>query len=170
MRSNPAYTRSLGSIRIRCSIVVRQMSERDKSGAMYVAYTDTNLNCWFFVHCTQHLPIRHSLDPMHCEKNVIHDLLGFILGEKDTVAIRRDMEDIGSPSSPDEPRDPRLQHTPELHLRPIGETGRYFKPQAPYALTTADRGRFINLISSIKTPTGYAGQLGKHIGQKRLAG
>ena len=39
--------------------------------------------------------MRHTLDPMHCEKNVSQSLLGFFLGEKDTSAIRRDMEEVG---------------------------------------------------------------------------
>ena len=108
--------------------------------------------------------MRHTLDPMHCEKNVSQSMLGYILGEKDTVQVRRDMEEIGHSSQPGGVRDPRHQHTPELHLRPIGTTGRFLKPQAPYALTPQARGRFINLISSVKTPTGYAGQLGKQIG------
>ena len=97
-------------------------------------------------------------------------MLGYILGEKDTLAVRRDMEEIGAPSVPGGPRDPRYQHTPELHLRQVGDSGRYFKPQAPYALRPNDRSRFIDLIASTKVPTGYAGQLGKHIGQKRLGG
>lgn len=83
--------------------------------------------------------------------------------------MRRDMEEVGDPVITGNPRDPRIQHTPELHLRPLGN-GRYFKPHPPYALSSQERGRFINLISSIKLPTGYAGQLGRHIGQKRLGG
>lgn len=55
-------------------------------------------------------------------------------------------------------------------MQPIGNTGRSLKPQAPSSLTPHSRGRFINLISFVKTPTGYAGQLGKHIGQRRLSG
>lgn len=107
---------------------------------------------------------------MHCEKNVSQSMLGFLLGEKDTIAIRRDMEEASESSNNGTNARPPRQHTPELHLRPLGTSGRYFKPHAPYVLPANDRGRFINLISSIKTPTGYAGQLGKHIGQKRLGG
>ena len=110
---------------------------------------------------------------MHCEKNVAQSMFGFILGDKDTVAVRRDMEEIGRRAGSDgdvSEQSRRYMHTPELHLQPIGDTGRYFQPQAPYALRNNERGRFIDLIASTKTPTGYAGQFGKHIGQKKLAG
>ena len=94
---------------------------------------------------------------MYCKKNVKQSLLGFILGEKDTVGICRDMEEIGDTRSHNTARDPRKQHTLELHLRPLGNIDRFFKPHDPCALLVNDEGRFINLISSIKIPTGYAG-------------
>jgi hypothetical protein len=34
------------------------------------------------------------LDVMHCEKNICENLLKTICGEKDTVAIRKDMQEI----------------------------------------------------------------------------
>ena len=76
------------------------------------------------------------------------------------------MEEVGAPLDSAGARDLRKQHTPELHLRPIGDTGKYFKPHPPYSLTVRERSRFINRVASIKTPKGYAGQLGKHLGQK----
>ena len=114
--------------------------------------------------------MRHNLDPMHCKKNDSQSFLGFILGDKDTVLVQRDMEEIGQPTNIDADQHPWLHHSPEMHLRPIGGTGRFIKPQAPYALSSQAQGRFINLLSLMKTPTCYAGQLQKHIGQKRLSG
>ncbi len=39
--------------------------------------------------------MRHTLDVMHCEKNICENLLKVIFGEKDTLVVRKDMEDIG---------------------------------------------------------------------------
>jgi hypothetical protein len=39
--------------------------------------------------------VRHTLDVMHCEKNICENLLKVIFGEKDTLVVRKDMEDIG---------------------------------------------------------------------------
>ena len=55
------------------------------------------ISAFFFL---QDLPIRHMLNPMHCEKNVSQSMLGFILEEKDTVAVQRDMEEIGQLDRP----------------------------------------------------------------------
>jgi hypothetical protein len=38
------------------------------------------------------LLIRHTLDVMHCEKNLIEHVMNIMFGEEDTVAIRKDME------------------------------------------------------------------------------
>ena len=43
--------------------------------------------------CIQELPVRHTLDVMHVEKNVAATLTGFLLGEEDTVAVRKDMQE-----------------------------------------------------------------------------
>ena len=42
----------------------------------------------------QDLPIWHTLDPMHIERNFSANILKHLFGEKDTVATRRDMEDV----------------------------------------------------------------------------
>ena len=43
----------------------------------------------------QDLPLRHMLDLMHCEKNVCENILKTIMGEKDTAAVRLDMQQMG---------------------------------------------------------------------------
>jgi hypothetical protein len=40
------------------------------------------------------LLIRHTLDVMHCEKNLIEHLMNIMFGEKDTVAVRKDIEGV----------------------------------------------------------------------------
>jgi hypothetical protein len=39
--------------------------------------------------------VRHVLDVMHCEKNLCENVIKIIFGEKDMVAIHRDMEEVG---------------------------------------------------------------------------
>ncbi len=39
--------------------------------------------------------VRHTLDMMHCEKNVCDNMVKTIFGEKDTVIVHKDMEEIG---------------------------------------------------------------------------
>lgn len=107
---------------------------------------------------------------MHVEKNVSTSLLGFVVGVKDTVAVRRNMEERGAPATTTEPRNCRLQHMPHLHLQLFDVVGHYFKPHALYTITAADKGRFVNLNASVRTPTGYAGPFGKHLEKKKLGG
>jgi hypothetical protein len=62
----------------------------------------------------QYLLIRHTLDVMHIERNVCTSALGYVLGEKDTVQMRADMQDKGT-----------MRH---LHLRQRGSSETYLKP------------------------------------------
>jgi hypothetical protein len=39
--------------------------------------------------------VRHVLDVMHCEKNLCENGIKIIFGEKDTVVVRKDMEEVG---------------------------------------------------------------------------
>ena len=93
---------------------------------------------------------------MHVEKNVAASILGYLLGEKDTVAVRKDMEavDIRRP----------------LHLQPRPHGGVFFKPQAPYVFTSAESAQFLNSVRDIKVPTGYSSNMTKHVADKYLHG
>jgi hypothetical protein len=44
--------------------------------------------------CLQKLLRRTILDPMHIERNILANLLNHLMGEKDTLAMRRDMEEV----------------------------------------------------------------------------
>jgi len=48
-----------------------------------------------FNECLQDLPIRHLLDVMHVEWNICDNLLKYLFGEKDTLNVRKDMEEQG---------------------------------------------------------------------------
>ena len=102
------------------------------------------------------MPTRHILDVMHIEKNIAESALKFLFGEKDTVESRRDLEETGQRR--------------ELWLRPRAGRLRYFKPQAPYVFTDAEKRMFVDAVSAIRTPTGYGSALGKHLKKSRFLG
>lgn len=99
--------------------------------------------------------MRNMLDVMHIEQNVSDNILSHLFGEKDSVATRQDMEEVG-----------RMEH---LHLQPL-PGGNYSKPRAPYVFTTEERNTFLHLVSTTKVPSGYSSTLTKHVEQNRLAG
>ena len=106
--------------------------------------------------CIQEMPIRHVLDVMHVEKNIAESVLKFLFGDKDTPESRKDLEEVG------------LRR--ELWLRPRANRQRFYKPQAPYVFTEAEKKFFMDEVSAIRTPTGYGSALGKHLKKNRFMG
>ena len=104
----------------------------------------------------QRLHIRHTIDVMHVEKNVSASLLGYILGEKDTVAVRKDMEQVNIKKG--------------LHLQQRGGRGNFVKPDAPYSLRQGESIKFLQTIGAVLTPTGYSSNMGRRVGHKKLQG
>jgi hypothetical protein len=43
----------------------------------------------------QLLLVRHTLDVMHCEKNICENMLKVVFGQKNFVVVRKDMEEVG---------------------------------------------------------------------------
>ena len=84
---------------------------------------------------------------MHVEKNIAATLCGFLLGDEDTVACRRDMEDQGI--------------TPELHLVHDADTDTLVKPHAPYVLRNEEKKRVLQTIKSVQTPSGHCANFDK---------
>lgn len=102
------------------------------------------------------MPVRHVLDVMHIEKNIVESVLKFLFREKDTMESRRDMEQMGVRR--------------KLWLRPRPNRQTFFKPPAPYMFTDAKRRIFIEEVSAIRTPTGYGSALGKHLRKSKFMG
>ena len=104
----------------------------------------------------QKLPIRHTLDTMHCEKNICENLLRTLFGETDDAKSREDMRARGI--------------RPHLHLQrnPDGRT--HFKPDAPYVLTKDERQQFLTTLRNLKFPSGYVGPLSSRISDGKLRG
>jgi hypothetical protein len=92
---------------------------------------------------------------MHCEMNLAKNFLKTITGKKDTVKVRRDLQ--------------RRNIRPHLWLTPDPRNPtKMVKPAAPYVLTDAEFQVFLRCIESLKTPTGYSSDLGKHLRKKNF--
>ena len=103
----------------------------------------------------QELPIRNTLDVMHIERNDSDNVLKHLFGGKDTLEMRRDMEQSGT------------MHA--LHLLQT-RSGNKVKPKAPYVFSEREKREFLVLVSSTKVPSGFSSTLTKHIGERRLNG
>jgi len=79
---------------------------------------------------------------MHIEKNILHTLLNTPNKTKDTVAARLDLEDRGIRK--------------ELHL--VGDSN---KPRACYVLKPEDKKKFLQFVSNVKFPDGYASNISR---------
>ena len=102
----------------------------------------------------QDLLIRHTLDVMHCEKNLCENIIK-TFGETDYPRGRMDYEDMGV--------------RPGLWLRRTPATqGRLFMPHAPYVLTPRTKTDMLAVIASTKVPTNYSGAIYKRVANGRL--
>jgi hypothetical protein len=67
---------------------------------------------------------------MHIERNISANVLKHLIGEKDTLEIQRDMEDVGA----------------SLHLwlhRILGSPN-FIKPKVPYVFTRTENAEFVD--------------------------
>jgi hypothetical protein len=95
------------------------------------------------------------LNVMYYEMNIAKNFLKTILGNKDTVKVRRDLQ--------------RRNIRRYLWLTTQPERGgRIMKPQASYVLTLTEFEQFAQTIESLKTPSGYSSTVGKHILGKKF--
>ncbi|GKA92067.1 hypothetical protein Tco_0813992, partial [Tanacetum coccineum] len=95
------------------------------------------------------LTLRHNLDIMHIEKNVLEAILNTLLKNdksKNTAKARQDLQRLGI-------------------RRPLWLTknhkGKIVKPQATYSFTLEDRKKFCQFIKGVKLPDGF-GSCFKH--------
>nr|GFB92775.1 hypothetical protein [Tanacetum cinerariifolium] len=95
------------------------------------------------------LTLRHNLDIMHIEKNMLEAILNTLLmndKSKDTVKARQDLQRLGIRSG--------------LWLGQ-SKNGKCLKPQDTYSLTPESRKKFCQLIKGVKLPDGF-GSCFKH--------
>nr|GFA45549.1 hypothetical protein [Tanacetum cinerariifolium] len=101
------------------------------------------LECWYF------LTLRHNLDIMHIEKNVLEAILNTLLmndKSKDTVKARQDLQRLGIRSG--------------LWLG-LTKNRKCLKPQAAYSFTPENQKKFCQFIKGVKLPDGF-GSCFKH--------
>ena len=94
---------------------------------------------------------------MHIEKNVGESLLGFLFGEKDTVAVRKDMEALG------------IRRHLWILQKETPRGLKWVKPMANYVLTREERDVFKSRLVEIKASTDYASTIAKHVAQDKLS-
>ncbi|GJR90368.1 zinc finger, PHD-type containing protein [Tanacetum coccineum] len=95
------------------------------------------------------LSLRHNLDIMHIEKNVLEAILNTLLmndKSKDTAKARQDLQMLGIRSG--------------LWLSQT-KNGKCLKPQAAYSFTPENRKKFCQYIKGVKLPDGF-GSCFKH--------
>ncbi|GJV49897.1 zinc finger, PHD-type containing protein [Tanacetum coccineum] len=98
---------------------------------------------FFFFRVLSFLTLRHNLDIMHIEKNVLEAILNTLLmndKSKDTAKARQDLKRLGIRSG--------------LWL---GQTknGKCSKPQAAYSFSPENRKKFCQFIKGVKLPDGF---------------
>nr|GEW03445.1 hypothetical protein [Tanacetum cinerariifolium] len=89
------------------------------------------------------LPLKHNLDAMHIQKNILESLLGTLLMNdlsKDTNKARQDLE--------------QLNIRPKLWLNKKGN-GKFIKPHAAYSFPPEKRRKFCEFIKGVKLPDGF---------------
>jgi hypothetical protein len=96
------------------------------------------------------LKLLHNLDVMHIEKNICEAILSTLLNipnkTKDTITARLDLEDRGTRK--------------ELHL--LDDSGSSSsKPRACYVLKPEDKKKFLQFVSNVKFPDGYASNISR---------
>jgi hypothetical protein len=123
----------------------------DSVGDMVYSYTNH-----VFGNGGQKLPTGHTLDAMHCEKNVCENLLRTLFGETDGVKSREDMRARGI-----------RKH---LHLRRNADGQSYFKPDAPYVLSKQHQQEFLSTLRELKFPSNYVSALSRKIQDGKLRG
>jgi hypothetical protein len=94
---------------------------------------------------------------MHYEMNLAKNFVKTIIGTKDTMKVRRDLQ--------------RKNIRKHLWLTQNPRRGRkMLKPVVDYVLSEAEFQQFFDCIESLKTPTSHSSAFGKHIRKKKLGG
>jgi hypothetical protein len=92
--------------------------------------------------------LRHNLDVMHIEKNVMDNILGTILDisgkMKDNLAARLDLQE--------------MELRPKLHPF-IAANGKTYIPAACHTMSREDKENFLKVLRNVRVPEGYASNI-----------
>ena len=101
--------------------------------------------------------MRHTLDVMHCEKNICENIVKTLWGEKDSPTVRKDLQD--------------MDMRPHLWLQePRRAREEYFMLDAPYVLKENEKKEVLKVIQELRMPTNYVGVLQKKLSDGKLRG
>ena len=99
--------------------------------------------------------LRHNLDVMHIEKNVMDNILSTLLNvkdqTKDNYKARLDLAEMGIRS--------------ELHLQRKGDD-KYIIPAACFHMNLSERDSFLQVLKDIAVPDGYASNISHRVNMK----
>ena len=102
----------------------------------------------------QKLPIRHTLDVMHIERNLFANILRHLFGEANTPTVWKDMQDVG-----------QMRH---LWLREQLGSRLFAQPHAPYVFIEFEKRDFFETVAATCVQNGYSATLQKHVGDGKL--
>jgi hypothetical protein len=92
--------------------------------------------------------LRHNLNVMHIEKNVMDNILDTILDikgkSKDNLQACQDLQEMGL--------------KPKLHPY-ISDDGRMYLPPAPHTMSTKDKTTFLKVLQDVRVPDDYASNI-----------
>ncbi|XP_030946005.1 uncharacterized protein LOC115970519 [Quercus lobata] len=99
--------------------------------------------------------LRHNLDVMHIEKNVMDNILGTLLNvkdwTKDNYKARLDLAEMGIRR--------------ELHLQ-RKDHDKYMIPPACFHMTALEKDGFLQVLRDVKVPDGYASNISRRVNLK----
>jgi hypothetical protein len=103
--------------------------------------------------------LRHNLDVMHIEKNVMENIIGTLLNikekTKDNFKARQDLQEMG------------LRH--ELHPY-TDKNGKTYMPAACYTMSNENKNNFLQVLKDVRVPDGYASNISRCVRERNLVG
>ncbi|XP_030951560.1 uncharacterized protein LOC115975061 [Quercus lobata] len=94
--------------------------------------------------------LRHNLDVMHIEKNVVDNIIGTLLNldgkTKDNLKARQDLKDMGIRSG--------------LHLEKFGNDQTRM-PHACYHMNASEKDGFLQVLKDVRVPDGYSSNISR---------
>ena len=92
--------------------------------------------------------LRHNLEVMHIEKNVVDNIIGTLLNldgkTKNNLKARQDLKDMGIRS--------------ELHLEKVGNN-QIHMPHACYHMNASEKDAFLQVLKDVKVLDGYSSNI-----------
>ncbi|GLT69206.1 hypothetical protein SLA2020_413750 [Shorea laevis] len=94
--------------------------------------------------------LRHNIDVMHTEKNVVDNILGTLLNmtgrTKDTLEARQDLR--------------KMNLRPKLHPF-IGDNNKTYLPAACFTMTKKEKTNFLQVLHDVRVPDGYSSNVSR---------